>query len=194
MLDKYYITWDKLYIDSIRLVDKMVQDNFEPQFMLALWRGGTLPGCIIHEALKYIGMKVDHIAPRTSSYEGVNQTKDRIEIHSTSYVVRKVNAPNTMLIVDDVFDKGNTIDALIKDLKMKMRNNFPKNTKVATVYWKPENNQTQIVPDYYVEQVPKDRWIIFPHELEGLGSLDELRQQRGEETYQILSKLKESRK
>ena len=173
------------------MAEKIVQDGFEPRFMLALWRGGTLPGCIIHEALKYLGMDVDHIAPRTSGYTAPGQSKNKIELHGTSYIVKHVNADDSMLVVDDVFDKGRTLDALLKNLKMKMRLNFPKKTKLATVYWKPDNNLTDLTPDYFIEKIPSDRWIIFPHELEGLDTAAELRQHRGEETYQTLSKLKQ---
>ena len=44
--------------------------------------------------------------------------------------------------------------------------------KIATLYYKPANNKTDIVPDFYLHST--NEWIVFPHELEGL-TLDEIR-------------------
>ena len=33
-------------------------------------------------------------------------------------------------------------------------------------WFKPANNRTDLVPDYYVHET--DRWLVFPHELDGL--------------------------
>ena len=38
--------------------------------------------------------------------------------------------------------------------------------RMACVYWKPEKNVTPYKPDFYVRTL--DRWIVFPHEIEGL--------------------------
>ena len=38
--------------------------------------------------------------------------------------------------------------------------------KVATPYFKPNKNKTNREPDYYLHKT--DKWLVFPHELEGL--------------------------
>ena len=38
--------------------------------------------------------------------------------------------------------------------------------RLATPWYKPGNNQTGRIPDYYVHE--SDDWLVFPHELEGL--------------------------
>ena len=38
-------------------------------------------------------------------------------------------------------------------------------------YFKPLNNQTDRVPDYYLHETTD--WLVFPHELQGL-SIDEI--------------------
>ena len=38
--------------------------------------------------------------------------------------------------------------------------------KVATPYFKPNKNKTSREPDYYLHKT--DKWLVFPHELEGL--------------------------
>jgi hypoxanthine phosphoribosyltransferase len=70
------------------------------------------------------------------------------------------------LIVDDVFDSGRSVDALIKQIKQQMRLNMPHDVRIATPWYKPKNNKTDIVPDYYIRE--SDEWLVFPHELAGL--------------------------
>jgi hypothetical protein len=52
-----------------------------------------------------------------------------------------------------------------------MRLNMPGNVRIATPWYKPGNNRTRLVPDYYLHET--DKWIVFPHELVGL-TLDEI--------------------
>ena len=66
-----------------------------------------------------------------------------------------------MLIVDDVFDSGNTARAVLERLAP-----CGADARLATVYWKPSQNKTALQPDFYVRQT--EDWIVFPHELDGL--------------------------
>jgi hypothetical protein len=68
--------------------------------------------------------------------------------------------------VDDVFDTGLSIQAIINTLRMKSRRNTPEDIRIATPWFKPNNNRTDLVPDYYVHET--DQWLVFPHELDGL--------------------------
>ncbi len=47
-----------------------------------------------------------------------------------------------MLIVDDVFDTGHTIQAVIRHLEEKARLNTPHDIRVAVPYYKPTRNET----------------------------------------------------
>ena len=48
---------------------------------------------------------------------------------------------------------------------------MPKDIRVATPWYKPHNNTTDRVPDYFLHET--DDWLVFPHELDGL-SEDEI--------------------
>ena len=61
---------------------------------------------------------------------------------------------------------GNSIKTIIETLQAKMRRNLPDNIQIATLWYKPKNNATDIIPDYYIHET--DQWLVFPHELEGL--------------------------
>ena len=43
---------------------------------------------------------------------------------------------------------------------------MPKNIRIACPYYKPQNNKTDIVPDYFVHESAE--WLVFPHEISGL--------------------------
>jgi len=92
-----------------------------------------------------------------------------------NYLVRKISAEDRLLIVDDVFDTGKSIEAIINTLKEKTRRNVPHDIRVAVPYYKPSRNKTDRVPDYYLHET--DQWLKFPHSLEGL-THDEVRENR----------------
>ena len=166
MTQKQYINAQELLEDSFRLGLKIIESGFRPTFTVGIWRGGTPVGIAVQELLDYFGIKTDHISIRTSAYQGIEQMSRNIRVHGLQYILDHCNAEDSLLIVDDVFDTGLSIDAVIRALKEKSRKNTPHDIRIATPYFKPENNKTDRTPDYYIHVT--DRWLIFPHELTGL--------------------------
>ncbi len=164
--DKIYLTASSLLQDSFRLAAKMHRSGFIPDFIVGIWRGGTPVGIAIQEYFEFVGVETDHIAVRTSAYVGIGQRSKTIRVHGLHYVIEEANADHSLLIVDDVFDSGHSIEALLHELSAKMRLNMPRNVRIATPWYKPTNNQTALKPDYYLHET--DKWIVFPHELAGL--------------------------
>ena len=165
-MDKVYITAQMLLEDSFRLAEKVYSDDFRPKFVIGIWRGGTPVGIAVQEYLEYKKVITDHIAIRTSSYIGINKQSKEIKVHGLQYLIENANADDSLLIVDDVFDSGRSVDALLKETTRLMRLNTPKDIRIATPWYKPGNNKTNIVPDYYVHETSE--WLVFPHELSGL--------------------------
>ena len=166
MTDKFYITAQQLLDESFELGLRIIKSNFKPDFIVAVWRGGTPVGIAIQEILTYYNIETDHIAIRTSSYTGINQRSKTVRVHGLNYIEDYANYENSLLIVDDVFDSGLSVEAVIKELKLKCRRNTPKDIRIATPWYKPGNNQTQLIPDFYIHET--DQWLVFPHELSGL--------------------------
>ncbi len=166
MAEKIYLSAQGLLEDAFRLGARVLKSGFEPTFIVAIWRGGAPIGIAVQEFLDYFGIRSDHIAIRTSSYSGIDGRSPTVRIHGTSYLIKNVQHHDRMLIVDDVFDTGHTIQALLRHLQEKARRNTPEDIRVAVPYYKPTRNQTELVPDYYLHET--ERWIKFPHSLEGL--------------------------
>lgn len=163
---KRYITADHLLADSVRLARQVHESGFRPTHIVGVWRGGAPVGIAVQEYLEYRGLETDHIAIRTSSYTGIAQQAREVRIYGEGYLVDTLNAEDRLLIVDDVFDSGRSIEAVLRVLKSKCRRNFPDEAKVATVFFKPLRNATALKPDFFVEET--DDWLVFPHELCGL--------------------------
>ncbi len=166
MGEKKYIQVQELLEDSFRLGIKIFKSGFRPNFIVGIWRGGTPVGIAVQELLDYFGIKTDHIAIRTSAYEAINQRSKQIRVHSLGYVIKNINSDDSLLIVDDVYDSGLSVEAVLDTLKERTRRNTPHDIRIAVVYYKPANNETGRVPDYYLYET--DKWLVFPHELKGL--------------------------
>jgi len=166
MSDKYYITAQQLLTDSFSLGLEILRSGFRPDFIVGVWRGGTPVGIAVQEILDYFDVHSDHIAIRTSSYTGIGQRAKEVRVHGLGYLIRNMNWDSSLLIVDDVFDSGLSLQAILDSLKAKTRRNMPEQIRIATPWYKPGNNQTSLKPDYYIHET--DQWLVFPHEMKGL--------------------------
>ncbi len=165
-MDKTYISAQQLLEDSFRLANLIYTDNFRPQFIVGIWRGGAPVGIAVQEYFVYKGIETDHISVRTSSYYGINKQAKEIRVHGLHYLIENANADDNLLIVDDVFDSGRSVEALIKAIRTQSRLNTPVDIRVACPWYKPTKNAVGFEPDYYLHESAE--WLVFPHELEGL--------------------------
>ena len=175
-MDKTVLSAQDLIEDSFRLGLEVLESCFRPTMIIAIWRGGTPVGMAVQEILDYCGVESDHIAIRTSSYEGVDR-RGAVAVHGLNYIIKKICHDDRVLIVDDVFDTGNTIVAVIEELRKRARDNTPDDIRVAVPWYKPSRNETEMVPDYFIHET--SAWLVFPHELDAL-SPDELLAERPE--------------
>lgn len=167
MPDKLYLDAQGLLEDSFRLGARVIKSAFRPSIIIAIWRGGAPVGIAVQEMLAYFGIETDHIAIRTSSYgTGIDDRGASIRIHGMNYLIKRIRHDDRLLIVDDVFDTGHTIEAVIADLRRKARLNTPGDIRVAVPWYKPARNKTGRIPDYYLHET--ESWLKFPHSLEGL--------------------------
>jgi hypothetical protein len=100
-----------------------------------------------------------------------------VAVHGLNYIIKKICHEDRLLIVDDVFDTGNTIAAVIEELRKRARDNTPDDIRIAVPWYKPSRNETDLVPDYFIHETAE--WLVFPHELDAL-SPEELREARPE--------------
>jgi hypoxanthine phosphoribosyltransferase len=177
-MEKTYLTGEQLLVDSFKLAKQVLNSNYRPTFIIAIWRGGAPIGIAVQEYLSYHGIETDNIAIRTSSYSaGIDQRSRQVKVHDLNYLIKNVQDHDKLLIVDDVFDTGHSIAAVVKELKQKTRKNMPSDVRIAVPYYKPTRRDVDLIPDYFIHET--EAWLKYPHSLEGL-TKDEIREKRPE--------------
>ena len=175
-MEKLFIKANQLLEDSFNLAWKIYESGYKPNYIIGVWRGGAPVGIAVQEFLSVLGIKSDHIAIRTSYYSGINQRSETVQVYGLNYVIKKLESEDRLLVVDDVHDTGNSINQIITDLRKACKKNSPE-IKIATPYFKPNQNETETKPDFFIHET--DKWLDFPHELEGL-SFDEIKENKPE--------------
>lgn len=166
MGEKVFISADELLRDSMQLGIDILKSGFRPTYIVGVWRGGAPVGITVQEVLEHTGVETNHIAIRTASYGKGTSPSPVVKVFGMNHLVETINAEDRLLIVDDVFDSGGSVQAIIEDLHARCRKNAPHDVKVATVYFKPKKNKTNRIPDFFVHET--EEWLVFPHELHGL--------------------------
>ncbi len=140
--------------------------------VIGITRGGAPIAFYIQEfLLKYWKKPIGFATLRTRSYDNIGSAGE-VEIGSLEEVKDELGAGTRVLLVDDIFDRGKTIEATIAALK----ENFPQIEliTIATLYYKPENSTVSIKPDFFVREFEGDEWVVFPHSVSDLDTEEEL--------------------
>ncbi len=180
-MNERFIAADDLLRDSFELAADIFEAGFEPDFLVGLWRGGSAVGIAVQEGLEYFGVKTDHIAIRTSyagapRYTQMVNTAESIRVHGLQYLLENLCSHHSMLIVDDVYSTGSSVNAVIDQLTRKTRRNLPQDIRVASVWYRP-SEKTLREPEYFVHKTSD--WLVLPYEMTGF-SIEELRANRPE--------------
>ena len=174
VIDKYYINANDLLKDSFQLAALIENSGYIPDLILGVWRGGSPIAIAIHEFFSFKGYEIEHFPVRVSSYTGISEQSNEIKVQGLAYLLEELIKPeNTLqriLIVDDVFDSGRSLATLLLEIKSDYQQLCPTlalpEIRLACPWYKPENNKTDITPDYYLHL--SEQWLVFPHELVGL--------------------------
>ncbi len=178
-MNERFIAADDLLRDSFQLAADIYEAGFKPDFLVGLWRGGSAVGIAVQEGLDYFGVKTDHIAIRTSytgarNYPQMISRGDAIRVHGMQYLLENLCSHHSMLIVDDVYSTGSSVNAVINQLTRKTRRNLPHDIRIASVWYRPSEKSLR-TPDYFIHETSD--WLVLPYEMSGF-SIDELRDNR----------------
>ena len=95
---------------------------------------------------------------------------DRIRVRGLDYLIDKLEEEHRLLLVDDVYSSGFSMQAVIGKLRKKTRRNMPQTVRTAATWYRPVEGRDG--PDYFVHQT--DKWLVLPYEISGL-SPEEIR-------------------
>jgi hypoxanthine phosphoribosyltransferase len=176
-MQKDFLPYDKVRNNAIKLAHQIHADGFDPDVIYVLLRGGAYIGNVISEYFKIAKTDkrpVYYAAVVARSYTGV-RNQEEIMVDGWTYRPEYLRHGDKVLLVDDIFDSGRTINHLAKVIIDK---GIPRSDlKIAVHDYKivPGHNTEQIFqPDYYcrkhtILKPEDDRWIHYmSHELVGL--------------------------
>lgn len=176
-MDKTFIKSEDLLLDSFRLAKRVYDSDFLPDKIVGLWRGGSLITLAIDEYFRFKGVKIRSYPLKVEAYSGTNLNKN-VMVFGLDDLKEQIGNIEKLLLADDIFDTGSSLEKTFNELK-----SLVKEIKIATIYYKPEKNKTNLKPNFYLHET--NSWVVFPHELEDL-NLEEIKI-KNFELYNILT-------
>lgn len=181
-MNKEFLPYDTVRNNALKLAHRIHLDGFIPDVIYVSLRGGAYLGNVMSEYFKLVKHEgrrpVFYAAVVARSYTDVRQ-QDRVMIDGWTYAPEHLRAGDRVLLVDDIFDTGRTINHLVEVI---LEKGIPrKDVKVAVHDYKcipDQKSQQPIQPDYWCRKhevgTPEgDRWIHYmSHELVGLSDAE----------------------
>lgn len=167
MVQMLHIDPDRFLVDTFRLGKKVYLSGFRPTHAISLWRGGTPVGLGVDAFFRSRGLRINHTTIATGSYVGVSQ-RTEVTVKNLEHLVQVVCPEDGLLIIDDVFESGRTIEQVVRLLREKARANAPREIKVAAIHVKPNRREFNDTEVLYLDEIADDVWIDYPHELADL--------------------------
>jgi hypoxanthine phosphoribosyltransferase len=181
-MKKEFLPYDTERNNALKMAHKIYTEGFIPDVIYVSLRGGVYIGNVISEYFKIIQSRtadarerpVYYAAVVARSYTGVAESTE-VKVEGWTYNPEHLRIGDKVLLVDDIFDSGKTINHLASII---MEKGVPrKNLKIAVhdykyFYDRPE--QLPVQPDYWcrrhdVSVKDEEMWIHYlSHELIGL--------------------------
>ncbi|MBW2526748.1 MAG: hypothetical protein JRI23_21375 [Deltaproteobacteria bacterium] len=168
---------DEFVVDSFRLGREVYLSGFRPKHAISIWRGGTPVGLGVDAFFRSRGVLINHTTIATDSYVGISQQTE-VTVKNLEHLARVVCPEDGLLIVDDVYESGNTIRRVVELLRNMARANAPEQIVVAAIHHKPARRRYDELPVIALREIEADLWIDYPHELADLVDPEDPEDQR----------------
>lgn len=177
---KEFLDYYTVRNNALKIAHKIKNDGFIPDVIYCSLRGGAYMANVISEYFKIV-CKQENLHPAlyagvvARSYTDIAQ-HSKVYIDGWTYPPENLRPGDKILLVDDIFDSGKTINALV-DTLMHTRGFRREDIKVVVhdyKYFTYYDEQLPIQPDYYcrkfeITKPEENRWIHYmSHELVGL--------------------------
>jgi hypoxanthine phosphoribosyltransferase len=174
---KEFLPYDTVRNNALKMAYRIYHDGFVPDVIYASLRGGAYLGNVISEYFKIVHRRahpVYYAAVVARSYTGVGAA-DEVKVEGWTFPPEALRTGDKVLLVDDIFDSGQTINYLARII---MDKGIPRtNLKIAVhdyKYFYDKDEQYPVQPDYWCRKHElsvrdENLWIHYlSHELVGL--------------------------
>jgi len=176
-MKKEFLSYTVVRNNALKMAHRIYNDGFIPDVIYVSLRGGVYLGNVISEYFKIIQRRIRPVyyaAVVARSYTGVRESAE-VKVEGWTYSTDALRTGDKILLVDDIFDSGKTLNHLAKMIMEKGITR--KDLKVVVHDYKhitdlPEHLPVQ--PDYWcrkheLSMADEDIWIHYSsHELIGL--------------------------
>ena len=148
---KRYISQDEIKHCSLNIVSMMFGDDFKPDFIVGITRGGLWPAMMLSH---YLGIKMYTLDVRL---------RDGDIQESNAWIKEQAANGAKILVVDDINDTGATFEWIKKDWNVG-DDSETSNVKFAALI---DNVPSEFVVEYSGIEINKEEnpeWIVFPYE------------------------------
>ena len=177
---KEFLPFETVRNDALKIAHKIYKDGFIPDVIYCSLRGGAYMANVISEYFKILSKEKGfhpalYAGVVARSYSDIAQ-HTKVYIDGWTYPPENLRPGDKILLVDDIFDSGKTINSLVETL-MNTRGFSRNDIKVVVhdyKYFTYLDEQLPIQPDYYcrkfeISKPEENRWIHYmSHELVGL--------------------------
>jgi uncharacterized protein len=173
-MKKIYHSWHDVECQTQEILRQMQQDQWVPDYVVGLTRGGLVPANLISQYLECrmetlkVSLRDDTHGPESNLW----MAEDAFGFTTPDPMCAEDGRKN-ILIVDDINDTGATLNYIKQDWQSGC---FPKdprwaeiwgnNVRVAVLYDN-ESSKSELTVDYSavtINKAEEDSWIVFPWE------------------------------
>jgi len=179
MIKKHYYTWHDVEVMCTNIVTQMYKDNWKPDYIVGITRGGNVPATIISNMT---GIRCEALKVALRDGDSHQETNTWMSEDAFGYVYddadKVTGGPleKKILIVDDINDTGSTFNWIKEDWRSSCLPNSPKwdkvwgnNVRFAVLTENLSSNFDGV--SYSCDEVNKaeeDVWLVYPWENVGV--------------------------
>lgn len=142
------VTWHRFYQQCQLLAWRIIHSGFRPEVIVAIGRGGYMPGRVLADLLGIMdmtGFKIEH-------YRGAERQSCAVIRYPLCTGLRE----KRVLLVDDVCDSGETFHLAIEHVRQA---GPPAELRTAVLDHKTVSSYQ---PDFFARRMNQWRWISYP--------------------------------
>lgn len=148
-----YVSWEDINDYVNKIIFKMFQDNWNPDYIVGLSRGGLIPAVIMSHKID-VPMKPLKVSLRDDPDDNMHDWCMADDALSGAKI----------LVIDDINDTGATLNWIVNDWRL---NNIPDHNVRFAVLFDNLSSGFQQEVDYCgteINKAEKNEWIVFPWE------------------------------